>query len=945
MPTDGDREALLNRAESGEVNSPETNNNSNTDTNLTSSRSSVSAFIMRQWSRFWSLKRQPISLVLALITLCVVVSLVTFASDSVPPKKSSKIPEPVLIVAKNGAVSSENPLCSKAGVEILKEGGSAMDATIATSLCIGVTNMYSSGIGGGGFLLARSANGSIAEVIDFREEAPAAAFTDMYKDNPKKAQIGGLAVGVPGEIRGFEVAHKRFGRLPWERLFQYAIDISENGWAVTPTLAKRIAAYQNWVLTDPVARDIFAPEGVPLVEGQIIKRKRLAATLRKIAKGGAKAFYEGSIAEQLVKTTVAAGGILTMEDMKKYQAKLNNEVIKPLVGYYHGRKVITAPAPCSGAVLLSILNIIEGFNFPVEGRTPLNIHRLVEAFKYAYAQRAFYGDPIDPIYQNISTIEKIFLNKDISSHLRSNISSVTTFDPLHYQPKFDIKEDHGTMHVSVLTSEGDAVTLTSTVNLVFGAQLMDPETGIILNDEMDDFSIPGVPNAFGLAPSPYNYIHPRKRPLSSSVPTIIETNGEIEFISGASGGSRIITSTLQTLVNMMDFGMTLAEAVKDPRFHHQLLPNEVTVEYDFDGGLTKTLEEKGHKITRLPEGMTLTGVESIRRLPDGRIEDVSEPWESLTPSNEPAEIDDEDEEINRIVSDSEEGSIIIVNGSDDEEPKPEPAPPPCPTAKIPQILLTVDNLHISTLLPSILFADLLNPRPLLASIETLQSLVSDYKRRLLYVENLCTKEGLSEWWDEVKPCLQQSCWEPMLNTMTKIKDIEGERAMKQYIEELCEIEGAYGTIFISPTKLEEQQKKMVEHQREIRRIIAMAEEKSDEDELAVVQITPSAKTKKEKEATLASTYLRGGRYSLRNRKDLFESTELWQDPMDFEEFKIVDGSVDKEKASERDLEVADEELLQMAIKESLQTTSNIPKRRKVEEDNNDDGGTIMIDLT
>lgn len=212
-------------------------------------------------------------------------------------------------------------------------------------------------------------------------------------------------------------------------------------------------------------------------------------------------------------------------------------------------------------------------------------------------------------------------DKERAGLIRANISSSHTFEPDHYEPQFDIIEDHGTMHVSVLTASGEAVSLTSTINLVFGAQLIDSATGIILNDEMDDFSIPGVPNAFGLPPSPYNYIYPFKRPLSSSVPTMVERDGQIQLVTGASGGSRIITSTLQTILNVIDFDMDIAKATKEARLHHQLFPNELQVEYEFSSEVIKILQIKGHKVVRYPPGFTLTGVESICRSagPDGLI--------------------------------------------------------------------------------------------------------------------------------------------------------------------------------------------------------------------------------------------------------------------------------------------------------------------------------------
>ncbi|KAI9339641.1 nucleophile aminohydrolase [Obelidium mucronatum] len=526
------------------------------------------------------------------------------------------------IEARTAAVAAENGICSDIGVTILKKGGSSVDAAIATSLCIGVTNSFSSGIGGGGFMLVRNTSGGF-EFIDFREDAPSAAFTDMYKDNPVSAQVGGLSIAVPGEIRGFEYAHKKYGVLPWRDLFLPAIEVAEDGWEGNAVFASRLQTMRDMIIGDKegFGKDFTGPDGDVLKEGDVCRRPRLAKTLRTIAEQGANAFYEGPIAESLLKTIKKANGIITADDFKEYKARS----VQPLVGYYHGRKVVTAGAPSSGAMLLSILNIVEGYDFKFAGNTSDTIHLLIEAFKYGAAQRGLLGDTVDPIYKNITFIEKIMAGKDLASKIRQNISLEQTFDPIHYLPAFEAKEDHGTMQVSVLNSKDNtAVSLTSTVNLIFGSQVMDPVTGVILNDEMDDFSIPGVANAFGLAPSPYNFIHPKKRPLSSMVPTIIEHNGIPEIVIGASGGSMIPTSVVAAILHMIDFGLDINDAIDMPRFHHQLFPNSLKVENDFSLGYSEDLEAKGHKIERLAPGQKFVGVSGIRRLSNGLITAASD---------------------------------------------------------------------------------------------------------------------------------------------------------------------------------------------------------------------------------------------------------------------------------------------------------------------------------
>ncbi|KAJ3406960.1 hypothetical protein HDU80_010020 [Chytriomyces hyalinus] len=525
-----------------------------------------------------------------------------------------------LITARNGAVASENGLCSDIGVTILKKGGSSVDAAIATSLCIGVTNSFSSGLGGGGFMLMRNSSGGY-EFLNFRETAPAAAYTDMYKNHPERATVGGLSIGIPGEVRGFEAAHNKYGKLPWADLFDGAIEVAEDGWIINSVMANRLHGMKDMIIADKegFAKD-FAPEGVILKEGDRVKRLRLAKTLRLIAQQGASVFYEGEIATSLLKTIRRHDGIITAEDFSSYQVNYS----EPLVGYYHGRKVVTASTPSSGAMLLSIMNIIEGFNFRAHGNTSDTFHLLIEAFKYGAAQRGLLGDRSDPTFRNISSIEHLMIAKDISAAIRRNISIEKTFEPAHYRPQFVANSDHGTMHVSVLNKDNSAVALTSTVNLIFGSQIMDPETGIILNDEMDDFSIPDTPNSFGLAPSPYNFIHPGKRPLSSMIPTIIERDGLPEIVIGASGGSMIPTCTLAAILNMIDFGMGINDAIDMPRFHHQLFPNHVTVESGFSLQIGGDLEEKGHVVQRLQPGQKFVGVSGIRRLADGVITAASD---------------------------------------------------------------------------------------------------------------------------------------------------------------------------------------------------------------------------------------------------------------------------------------------------------------------------------
>ncbi|KAF9584567.1 hypothetical protein BGW38_006002 [Lunasporangiospora selenospora] len=520
---------------------------------------------------------------------------------------------PTLIKARHGAVATEEIHCSEIGVQVLKDGGNAMDAAVASCLCIGTVNMFSAGIGGGGFMTIRLPNGTV-EVIDFRETAPAGATPDMYKKDPMLAQVGGLSVGVPGEIRGLALAHSRHGKLPWEKLFAPAVKMAREGWAIGPELALRLQKFKVMMETQPDWSPIFAPNGTVLREGQWIRREALAKTLETIGREGPEAFYTGPIAQSMVDHIHKNGGILTMEDMKGYKPLLK----EPVVGYYQGRKIYTTPAPTSGPVLISILNILERYDL---GRfkedANVEVHRLVEAMKFGYAQRTELGDPD---FSDLKEMINVMLDKDGAAKIRANISDERTFPVEYYNPHWVAIENHGTTHLSTVDENEMAVALTSTVNMVFGSNLIDPKTGVILNDEMDDFAIPGVPNSFGLYPSPYNFPEPGKRPLSSCVPTIVERDGRFELALGGSGGSRITTSVLQTILNIYNHGMNAMEAVESPRVHHQLMPDGVEIESGYSNAAISFLASRGHNATVLDINLAKSEVQVVlRSAADGLI--------------------------------------------------------------------------------------------------------------------------------------------------------------------------------------------------------------------------------------------------------------------------------------------------------------------------------------
>lgn len=384
-----------------------------------------------------------------------------------------------IAVGRHGAVATELKECSDIGIDILKRGGNAMDAGISAALCIGTINSFSSGIGGGGFLIYRPADKSLApKVINFRESAPAAAKKDMYKGNEMLAQRGGLSVSVPGEIRGYEIAHQMFGKLPWRELFKPNIEIARHGIKCPDELAARLQVYGQKFPNDPDWAPIFAPKGELLSPGDLLVRKKFADTLEKISRNGSEIFYNGEIAQSIVNHVQNHGGILTMDDMRDYVARVEDPVRST---YRDDLEVISCGSPSSGPVLIEGLNILETFDMTKIGNGALGHHYLIEAMKYLSAGRTELGDPYYLKKAHLRRIEEL-QDKEYAMACANNISSSQTYDYDHYNPKYEFGLNHGTTSLSAIDSEGNAVAITTTVNLIFGSGLLDPETGIILND-------------------------------------------------------------------------------------------------------------------------------------------------------------------------------------------------------------------------------------------------------------------------------------------------------------------------------------------------------------------------------------------------------------------------------------------------------------------------------
>ena len=519
-----------------------------------------------------------------------------FAND-LPIIEYQAINHPV--IDNQGMVVSQRKIASEVGAQILKEGGNAVDAAVATGLALAVVLPRAGNLGGGGFMIIHLKEEDRNIAIDYREKAPSGAFRDLFLDengnyDKKKAQFSLLSAGVPGSVAGFHHALMNYGTLSWEEVLKPAIRLAEEGFEIPHDLANTLASkrYRARLSSNEAAAKVFYKEDKSLYKaGEILVQNDLANTLRQLSEFGPDAFYKGEIAKLIVKEMERNGGLITLEDLSNYQIAER----KPLNGQYKDYKIVSMPPSSSGGThLIQMLNMLEEFPIKEMGfGSAESIHILAEVMKRAYADRSKYLGDTD-FYKVPSSLT----SKDYAKSLNAFISKdkITPSDEISAGNPFPY-ESPDTTHFSVMDSFGNAVSNTYTLNFSYGSGMMIPGTGMLINNEMDDFSSkPGTPNGYGLLGSEANAIEGNKRPLSSMTPTIIFKNDEPYMVFGSPGGSRIITTVLQVALNVMDHDMNIAQAVHSPRVHHQWLPEILMIESGFGPDTERLLTEKGYKL-------------------------------------------------------------------------------------------------------------------------------------------------------------------------------------------------------------------------------------------------------------------------------------------------------------------------------------------------------------
>ncbi|XP_026736900.1 glutathione hydrolase 1 proenzyme-like isoform X2 [Trichoplusia ni] len=525
-------------------------------------------------------------------------------------RRTAEPPDPIvplkpsasrLHVFQKAAVCTDAPQCSQIGREILLKNGSAVDAAIASMFCNGLLNQQSMGLGGGFFMTVYIKDEEKAYTVNAREMAPGAATVDMFNGSWDKAAKGALAVGVPGELRGLWAAYKRWGKLPWDSLIAPSLELCKTGFQMSKVMHDGLDA-APYIKNDIHLRKMYfnAAKGQFYKPGTTVKpSEALCNTFQRIAENGGDDLYNGSLAADLLDDLERVGSIITADDLRNYEAKITDPIAVPLSD---GDTFYSPPPPSSGAILVNILNILSGYNFSASSINTtedkvLTYHRILEAFKYAYAVRTKLGDmdflDLKELIRNVTTPE-------FGSEIRMRINDTSTSnDTATYGAETYNQPDAGTAHISIIAANGDAVSITSSINYYFGAGFSTFKTGIIMNNVMDDFSSPGITNFFGLKPSPANFIAPHKRPMSSMSPSIIiDRNGNAKLVIGASGGTKITTAVALVTIRKLWFGQTIKEAVDEARIHHQITPMHGEYEFGVTHDIIQGLRAKGHEMVR-----------------------------------------------------------------------------------------------------------------------------------------------------------------------------------------------------------------------------------------------------------------------------------------------------------------------------------------------------------
>ncbi len=546
-----------------------------------------------------------------------------FYSCTVPRSSGNEIINPYrysiqkMVVANKGAVASAHPLASKVGVEIMKKGGNAIDAAIATQLALAVVYPGAGNIGGGGFMVAHLANGGQV-ALDFRETAPAAAHRNMYLDPAgnvmeNKSLYGHLSSGVPGTVAGlFE--SMRYAKLPFRQLVQPAILLAEKGFVITESEAASLNEIQHDLIQYNTVQIAFQKK-TPWKQGDTLVQKELANTLKRIRDHGTVGFYEGKTAQLIVAEMTRGGGIITLEDLKAYKAKWRT----PHSFTYKGHTIISMSMPSSGGVLLhQMMKMVEDRPLQSYGfLSPMAVQLMVEVERRAFADRSKYLGDADFYHVPVQQLtNENYLKQRMADYVPGVAGKSDVIKPGM------VYESTQTTHISIIDAEGNAVSVTTTLNDSYGSKTVVGGAGFFLNDEMDDFSVkPGVPNLYGAVGGIANAIEPGKRMLSSMTPTVVLKQGKPFIITGTPGGTTIPTSIFQTLVNIIDFNLSTYDAVNQPKFHHQWLPDEIIFERAFPSSVSAALTKMGYKISTRE---SIGRVETIKVLPDGRYEAVAD---------------------------------------------------------------------------------------------------------------------------------------------------------------------------------------------------------------------------------------------------------------------------------------------------------------------------------